>query len=201
MQLQIPPISSAEQEFPISCLLLTREKEIFQGPNFPGNSCCPELCRRLGLLYLFVHSNGQCPCSASRQLGKDYSQNLLFISALHPFKIRGRFLFCKDQVRTQSDSGGWLGQSSRPPEWFSWCISGTSHISLIPLIAAGTSRATWQLTGDELGGQIQHMGFPGTAWIGGIHPSAALTTPNRQPHNIPIVQPGEKTTSERPQKE
>lgn len=136
------------------------------------------------------------------------SHNFLLISAMHSFKTRGRFLFCscaKDQVRTQSDSRGWLGQSSRPPEWFSWCISMTSHISLLPHIPsllqamlsapaehlaahrrrAGRARASWQ-------GQIQHMGFPGTAWIGGIHPSAALTTPNRQSHNILIVHPGEK---------
>lgn len=88
--------------------------------------------QEVGFTVYFVHSNGQGPCSASQQLGKNYSHNLLFISAMHPFKIRGRFLFCKDQVRTQSDSGGRLGQSSRPPEWFSWCISGTSHIPLIP---------------------------------------------------------------------
>lgn len=66
---------------------------------------------------------------------------------MHPLKRRGRFFFCKDQVRTQSDSGGWLGQSSRAPEWFCWCLSQTSHISLIPSLLQAplsTSTATWQ---------------------------------------------------------
>lgn len=64
-----------------------------------------------------------------------------------------------------------------------------------------TSTVTWQLTGDELGGLPARPdpahGLPRHSLDRGIHPSAALTTPNGQSHNIPIVHPGEKTTSER----
>lgn len=45
------------------------------------------------------------------------------------------------------------------------------------------------------------MGCTGTAWFGGIHPSATLTKTNRQSPSILIVHSGKKTTSEWLQKE
>lgn len=158
--------------------------------NAPGNPCCPEFAG--GWIYsIFCAQQWPMPL-------------LSFPTAMHPFKRRGKFSFCKDQARTQSDSGGWLGQSSRPPEWFCWCISEPSPIPLIPSslqAPLSTSTATWQLTGDELGGPDPAHGLPRHSLDQG-HSSFCCTDNTQQAvtqHSH--CSSGTKTTSEWPQKE
>lgn len=138
--------------------------------------------QEVGFTQYFVLSNGQCPCSASQQ-------------PCIPLKEEASSPFAKTRrEHSQTAGAGWdrapghqsgSAGASLSPAPFPSSPHRCRHRSA-PAQPPGSSQETsWE-------GQIQHMGFPGTAWIRGIHPFAALTTPNRQSHNIPIVHPGQK---------
>lgn len=116
----------------------------------------PRALQELGFIVPFVHSNGQYSCSAFQQSGKNWSHNLLFVSVVHPFKVRGRFLFLQvcTKIRwehSQTVRAGW----NRAADHQSCSPGASPRAATFPSLLQtllSTSTATWQLTGDKLGG-------------------------------------------------
>lgn len=177
----------------------------------------PRALQEVGFTVSFVHSNGQYPWSASQQQGKNLSHNFLLISAMHPFKTRGRFLFCscaqrsgENTVRQQGLAGSEL-QTTRVVLLVHLHDQPHFPPAPHPLIAAGNALSTSTAPGSS-----QEMSWEGQSNLARPDPAHGLprhsldrgyssfccTDKTQQAvTQHPHCSSGRKTTSEWPQKE
>lgn len=135
----------------------------------------PRALQKVGFTVSFVHSNGQYPCSASQQEGKNLSHNFLLISAMHPFKTRGRFLFCSCAQRSGENTVRQQGLAGS--ELQTTCVVLLVHLhdqphfppAPHPLIAAGNALSTSTAPGSS-----QEMSWEGQSNLARPDPAHGL---------------------------